>query len=320
MRIQGRQGGSLGMLERRGASIDPRLPPVLLVHGATLGASLFDLPLPGYSLLREMADAGRAAYALDIRGFGHSMRGTAIESPPGENPPFPGLAQAIDDIGTAVDAILAREGVDAVDLMGFSWGTVTSSAYAAANAGKLARLALYAPLYGERNQLWLDRIAEPREPTRLLSSIGAYRLMTQADLVARWDSDIGGGDPARCREPGVAEAVFELFRSLDPAVRAGAAPAFRCPAGALSDLVSVFNGRPLYAPGALTMPTLLVRGAGDSTSTDSDARALLAAIASREKTYRIIEPGSHFLLLEKNRLQLYETLCDYLGPLRETVT
>lgn len=320
VRLRAAQGGSLGMLERRGATIDPRLPPVLLVHGATLGASLFDLPLPGYSLLRELADAGRAAYALDIRGFGHSMRGTVIESPPGENPPFPTLAQAVADIGAAVDAILAREGAGAIDLLGFSWGTVTSCSYAAAHAGRVARLALYAPLYGERNPLWLERIAEPREPARLLSGIGAYRLLTKAGLLGRWDSDIGGADPARYREPGVAEAVFELFADLDPGTGADGEPAFRCPAGALADLVSVFNGRPLYDPAALTMPTLLVRGTGDTTSTDSDARALLAAITSREKRYCVIDPGSHFLLLERNRSQLYETLGDYLGPLHGTTT
>jgi alpha-beta hydrolase superfamily lysophospholipase len=314
LRIQGPAGG-LGMLERRGAALDPRLPPVLLVHGATLGASLFDLPLAGYSLLRELADAGRAAYALDIRGFGYSMRGTVVESPPQDNPPFPRLAQAVQDIGAAVDAVLAREQAGAIDLLGFSWGTVTSCAYAAANPGKLARLALYAPLYGERNPLWLQRIAEPRAPERLLAGIGAYRLMTQAALLGRWNEDIGGSDPARYREPGVAEAVFELFAALDPGTRSGGEPAFRCPAGALADLVSIFNGRPLYDPSALTMPTLLVRGADDTTSTDSDARALLAAIGVREKTYRSIVPGSHFLLLERNRAQLYAVLREFLGPL-----
>ena len=34
-------------------------PPVLLVHGATFGAALFDLPLAGYSLMRELAGSGR---------------------------------------------------------------------------------------------------------------------------------------------------------------------------------------------------------------------------------------------------------------------
>jgi len=319
LRIRSAAGGTLGLLERRGAALDARLPPVLLVHGATLGASLFDLPLPGHSLLGELANAGRAAYALDIRGFGYSMGGTVLEAPAADNPPFPRLAQAVEDIGTAVDAILAREAVDAIDLLGFSWGTVTSCAYAAAHAGAIARLALYAPLYGERNPLWLGRIAEPNDPPRLLAGIGAYRLMTHAALLGRWNEDIGGGDPARYREPGVAEAVFAQFAALDPGTRSGAEPAFRCPAGALADLVSVFNGRPLYDASALTMPTLLVRGADDTTSTDSDARALLAAIGAREKQYCVIDPGSHFLLLENNRRQLYKTLCDYLGP-RQTTT
>ena len=317
LRIPSAGGGSLGLLERRGAALDPRLPPVLLVHGATLGASLFDLPQPGYSLLRELADAGRTAFALDIRGFGHSMAGTAIEAPAADNPPFPRLAQAVEDIGAAVDMIRAREGVAAIDLLGFSWGTVTSCAYAAANAGAVARLALYAPLYGERNELWLGRIAEPGNQARLLSSIGAYRLMTQAILLGRWDEDIGGSDPARYREPGVAEEVFAQFAALDPGTRSGAEPAFRCPAGALADLVSVFNGRPLYDPSMLTMPTLLVRGADDTTSTDGDARALLRALASPQKSYRVVAPGSHFLLLEKNRGELYKTLLDFLGPQRK---
>jgi pimeloyl-ACP methyl ester carboxylesterase len=315
-RIPSAAGGSLGLLERRGATPDARLPPVLLVHGATLGASLFDLPLPGYSLLGELADAGRAAYALDIRGFGLSMAGTVVEAPAADHAPFPRLAQAVEDIGAAVDAIRERERVEAIDLLGFSWGTVTSCAFAAAHAAAISRLALYAPLYGERNALWLGRIAEPGAPTRLMAGIGAYRLMTQAALLARWNEDLGGGDPARYREPGVAEAVFAQFAALDPGTRAGADAAFRCPAGALADLVSVFNGRPLNDASALTMPTMLVRGADDSTSTDSDARALLAAIPARDKRYCVIDPGSHFLLLERNRHRLVEALRDFLGPLR----
>lgn len=314
-RIRAAGGCSLGLLERRGAALDARLPPVLLVHGATLGASLFDLPLPGYSLLQALAQAGRAAYALDIRGFGHSMGGTVMQAPAGENPPFPRLAQAVEDIGAAVRAILEREGAGAIDLVGFSWGTVTGGAYAAANAGTVARLALYAPLYGERNALWLGRIAQPGQTDRLLAGIGAYRLMTQAALIGRWDEDIGA-DPARYREPGVAEAVFAQFAALDPGTRSGTEPAFRCPAGALADLVSVFNGHPLYDASALTMPTMLVRGADDTTSTDSDARALLAAIPARDKRYCVIDPGSHFLLLEKNRHRLVEALRDFLGPRR----
>ena len=56
---------------------------------------------------------------------------------------------------------------------------------------------LYAPLYGEVNAMWLDRIADPESRDRLPRSVGAYRFITRADLIARWDgvnwSPLGAG-------------------------------------------------------------------------------------------------------------------------------
>ncbi len=78
--------------------------------------------------------------------------------------------------------------------------------------------------------------------------------------------------------------------------------------------MSVFNGRPLYDPHKLTMPTLLVRGSDDTTSTDTDARRLLAAVASPQKSYCVVTPGSHFLIIEKNRFELYQRLSEFLSP------
>lgn len=306
---------SLGVLAKRCRRTDPRLPPVLLVHGATIGATLFDLPLPGYSLMSKLASAGRPVYAVDIRGFGHSLNGTVMASSPHAHAPFPRLSEAVSDIAAAVDLICAREGAAAVDLVGFSWGTVTTSRYAGEHSERVARLVLYAPLYGEVNAVWLDRIADPESRDRLARGVGAYRLITRADLIARWNGDLPGADPSRYREDGLPEALFEALSALDPGTRSNGVPAFRCPAGALVDLLSIFNGRPLFDPFRLTMPTLLVRGADDTTSTDTDARRLLSGIAASEKHYRVIGPGSHFLLLEKSRAQLYEQLDAFLGPL-----
>ena len=306
---------SIGILEKRCGRPDPRLPPVLLVHGATYGAALFDLPLPGYSLMARLASAGRSVYALDIRGFGHSLNGRVMASPPHAHAPFPRLNEAVSDIAVAVDVICEREGVPAVDLVGFSWGTVTGSRYAGEHSERVARLVLYAPLYGEVNAMWLGRIADPERHDRLARGIGAYRFITRADVIARWDGDLPGADPSRYREDGLPETLFEALRALDPGTRSNGVPAFRCPAGALVDLLSTFNGQPLFDPSRLTMPTLLVRGGDDTTSTDVDARRLLSAIAASEKHYRVITPGSHFLLLERSRAQLYEQLDGFLGPL-----
>jgi pimeloyl-ACP methyl ester carboxylesterase len=308
-------GLMLGVLEKRGDPIDPRLPPVLLVHGATLGANLFDLPRPGYSLMARLAGRGRAVYALDVRGFGNSLGGAIMDAAQDAHAPFARADDAVSDIGAAVDLILKREGVGSMDLIGFSWGTITSALYAARTPERIARLALYAPLYAEENALWLDRIADPHNRTSLNPRIGAYRLVTKHDLVSRWDGDLPTGNASIYREEGIPELIFEAFAALDSRSRTLEVPAFRCPAGPLADLMSVFKGRPLYDPRKLTMPTLLVRGCDDTTSTDTDARRLLEAVASSRKSYCVIAPGSHFLIMERNRSVLYQRLDDFLGPI-----
>jgi pimeloyl-ACP methyl ester carboxylesterase len=172
------------------------------------------------------------------------------------------------------------------------------------------------PPCAEHNPVWLDRIADAHDRSRLAPAFGAYRLVTAANVLDRWNNDLPGGDTGLFREDGIAELVFETLAALDPRSPLQAPRAFRCPNGALADLVEVFNGRPLYDPAKLAMPVLLIRGEQDTTSTATDAQRLLAAIASPVKRYRGIAPGSHFLCIERNRVKLYDELNDFLG-LRE---
>ena len=148
----------------------------------------------------------------------------------------------------------------------------------------------------------------------LASAFGAYRLMTALDVVKRWDAELGGNEAAQYREEGVPDLLFETAAAVDPAASRHRPPAYRCPNGALADLVEVFNGRPLFDPAALTMPVLAIRGDDDVTSTDADARRLLALIGSPDKRYRVITPGSHFLCVERNRGKLYDELDAFLAP------
>jgi pimeloyl-ACP methyl ester carboxylesterase len=284
----------------------------LLVHGATFGAALFDLPAPGYSLMSALSEGGRTVYALDIRGYGHSSNGPVMEAPPEAHPPFARLQDAVGDIGTAVAFICTREQVAAIDIVGFSWGTVTAARYAGEFPQAIARLALYAPLYGELNEAWLTRIGDPNDRTRIDPKIGAYRLIAQEDLLQRWNADIGLVEPGTFRDDGIPEIIFETLAALDLKSGSHAPRAFRSPTGALADLVSIFNGRPLYDPSKITMPTLLIRGADDTTSTHTDSERLLSALASLRKEYRVITPGSHFLCVEKSRTELYEGLNRFL--------
>jgi pimeloyl-ACP methyl ester carboxylesterase len=302
----------LGLIQRGGTGTGAGRPPALVVHGSTLGAGLFDLPVGGYSMLSELASAGRAIYAIDVRGYGLSLNGRVMDSPPEANPPFATLEQAVLDIGAAVDFIRARENTDAIDIIGSSWGTITAALYATRYPHNVARLVLYAPLYGERNDAWLERIANPNDRQRLHPRFGAYRLLTLDELTQRWNGDLGDEDPASRREPNIAKAIFSTLSAADPRVPSHRPPALRIPNGALLDLVSVFNGRPLYDPAKLTMSILVIRGADDTTSTDSDARNLLARLASRDKEYCVVSPGSHFLCVERNRRQLYDPIRRFL--------
>jgi pimeloyl-ACP methyl ester carboxylesterase len=175
------------------------LPPVLLVHGATFGSALFDLPLPGYSLMRELADGGRFVYAVDVSGYGASNANRVMASPPEGQPPFSRAGDAVRDVGAAVSAIRQLQSVQAIDLIGFSWGSTLAGWYAARHVADIRRLALYAPLFAELNPLWQDRIGDPADKGRLAGHFGAYRLITLAEVFARWDSDVTG-DPREVRE------------------------------------------------------------------------------------------------------------------------
>lgn len=309
---KGGEGGALGVLSRNSGTSGKALPPVLLVHGATFGSGLFDLPLPGYSLMEELAREGRAVYALDMRGYGHSLGSREMEAPASANPPFARLEDAVEDVGSVVEYILRLEGASTLHLVGFSWGTVVSARYVERHPQTVSRLVLYAPLYAETNAMWLNRIGDPEDRNRLDPHIGAYRLIRRDDIRQRWDADIGSPHPELLREHDLPDIVFDTLASLDPLASSHVPPAFRSPTGALADLIGIFNGRPLYDPSRIIMPVLLIRGGDDTTSTDTDARNLLGRIGSREKEYQIISPGSHFLCVEKNRTKLYQSINEFL--------
>jgi len=145
-------------------------------------------------------------------------------------------------------------------------------------------------------------------------------LVTLDGVVRRWDADLPTANASAYREDGIAELVFETLAALDPHSSSRLPPAFRCPNGPLADIARICQGQPLYDPAKLTMPTLLVRGDDDTTSTHSAAVRLLGEIASPRKRYCVVAPGSHFLCIERNRAKLYEHLKDFFAPIRPSAT
>ena len=123
---------------------------ILLVHGVTYSSHEFDLDYQDYSLARFLAREGYAVWRLDIAGFGQSEEV--------EDGFLPDSDYAAEDICAAVDKICEVSGQDKVDLLGWSWGTVTAGRFASKYPEHIDRLVLYAPVL---SGLGKTDVAEP---------------------------------------------------------------------------------------------------------------------------------------------------------------
>ena len=111
---------------------------ILLTHGVTYSSHEFDIDYRDYSLVRRLAREGYAVWRLDIAGYGSSG---AVED--GFRPDSD---YAAEDVRTAVERIVQENGGGKIDLLGWSWGTVTAGRFAARYPENLRRLVLYAPI------------------------------------------------------------------------------------------------------------------------------------------------------------------------------
>ena len=111
---------------------------ILLVHGVTYSTHEFDINYEDYSLVRLLARAGYAVWRVDVAGYGRSG---AVEDGFTPNSDYAG-----EDINAAVELIVAETGIDKIDILGWSWGTVTSSRFAVKYPEHLNKLVLYAPI------------------------------------------------------------------------------------------------------------------------------------------------------------------------------
>lgn len=111
---------------------------ILLTHGVTYSSHEFDIDYEDYSLVRFLVSEGYAVWRLDIAGFGQSG-----EVKDGF---MPDSDYAADDISAAVDNIISTVGKNKIDLLGWSWGTVTASRYIKKSSEHINKLVLYAPI------------------------------------------------------------------------------------------------------------------------------------------------------------------------------
>ena len=111
---------------------------ILLLHGVTYSSHEFDVDYKDYSLVDRLAEEGYRVWTLDIAGFGQSE-----EVKDGF---MPDSDYAAEDIAAAVDTITKETGEDKIDVLGWSWGTVTVGRFAAKYPEHVDKVVLYAPI------------------------------------------------------------------------------------------------------------------------------------------------------------------------------
>ena len=111
---------------------------ILLVHGRTWSALPdFDLQLEGeqLSLMDGLVEQGFAVYAVDLRGYGSTLRDDSGWLTPN---------RAADDVAIVIDWIAARQDWDVLPhLFGWSMGATISQLAAQRHPGRIASLTLF---------------------------------------------------------------------------------------------------------------------------------------------------------------------------------
>jgi pimeloyl-ACP methyl ester carboxylesterase len=283
---------------------------LLFVHGATYPAeTAFDLKLNGWSWMEYIARHGYDVYLVDLRGYGKSTRPPEMDQPATDHEPIVRTETAIKDVGAAVAFIRTRRGVSKVNLLGWSWGTTIMGWYTAQNNDKVHRLVLYAPQW----------VRTPPALPGAGSTLGAYRTVTRDAAKARWLTGVPENKKADLIPPGWFEAWADATFATDPVGATQTPPILRVPNGVLQDGREFWGaGKAQYDPAEIRVPTLLAHAEWDADLPSYMAHAYFAKLTRvPSKRYVEIGEGTHTIMMEKNRMQLFQAVQQFLDETLE---
>jgi pimeloyl-ACP methyl ester carboxylesterase len=279
---------------------------LLYVHGATYPASTaFDLKLDGLSWMEYIASRGYDVYLVDVRGYGKSTRPPEMNEEATKNPPIVRGDTAVKDIGTVVDFILARRNIPRLNLLGWSWGTTLMATYTTQNSAKVERLALYAPSWIRQTPSLVQAGPGP---------LPAYRTPTREQAFARWMTGVPEAKKATLIPAGWFNAWADATWATDPEGAKRTPPVIRAPNGVLQDGAEFHGaGKPYYDPGKITVPALLVLAEWDQDTPPYMAQTLFPLLVnSPGKRFVMLAEGTHTIIMEKNRMKLFEAVQSFL--------
>lgn len=262
---------------------------VLCLHGGLSHArALFAPRVSGgtsHSWLHAIADRGRAAYALDVRGYGESDRLPEYDDSPDANEPPVRATDAAQDVNAAFEFVADRH--DSLHLLGVSWGTMTGGVFLERYDARPTSVVQCAPVYDSPLEF-----AVAAEAFGIDVDLGAYIVESYEVVKERQ----GNG--------AVFEAVWEEM--MDSTQALADRNAYVSQTGAIADTRDCCAGEPPYDANAIDVPTLVVRGSEDHTAQRADALTLYDELPSDRNEYVELRGGDHFVMHGRRRRDLYD--------------
>ena len=278
---------------------------LLFVHGATYPSETsFDLKLNGLSWMDYIARHGYDVYLVDMRGYGKSTRPSEMDQPAADNEPIVRTKSAVKDVSSAVAFILKRRGVSKINLLGWSWGTTIMGWYTSQNNDKVNRLVLYAPQW----------IRTTPSLTDSGGKLGAYRTVSRDKAKARWLTSVPEDKKVDLIPLGWFEAWADATFATDPVGSKQTPPMLRAPNGVLQDGREFWAvGKELYDPAEIRVPTFLAHAEWDADNPSYMLYAYFAKLTNAPyRRYVEIGEGTHTIIMEKNRMQLFDEVQQFL--------
>jgi pimeloyl-ACP methyl ester carboxylesterase len=275
---------------------------VLYAHGARLASAVtvahrFD----GFSWRDDLASDGWDVWALDYIGYGGADRYAAMMEAPEANPPLCRADEASRQIECAAEFIAAHSKISNLSIVAHSWGTNAAALMAIRRPELVDRLVMFAPVTHRPG-------AAGQAPF-----VPAWQYITVDDWCKTIAADVPAGE-----RPIFDKDHFRIwgqaYLACDAESGDRSPPSVKTPWGALTDVSELWSGGTLFDPADIKVPTLIVRGEWDSYSTDADAKWLFDGLkrAPVKRDVKIAR-GTHFLLFEDNRFDLYEETRAFLA-------
>jgi len=267
---------------------------VLFVHGVITNArGLFVTPVEGddsYSWLHAASDRGRAAFAMDQRGYGDSEVPDVLSEPPEANDPPVRADQAADDIDSVVRWI--RQEYDVVHVVGVSWGSHTTGRYLGRDDPPVASLVHCAPVYKPAYD-----ISDGLEAIGIESVDRAWFEQDYETVRERSDH------PDHVFEA-IWRAQVESNQGIDD-------DRFKVQMGGIADWVDSTRGDPVWDPANIEVPTMVFYGGEDDLADRRGSLACYDRLTVAQSEYVELAGVDHYMMHGDRRAEVFDLISDF---------